>query len=80
MLNAIHSDITYDHLIYLPEEYDARQKWPVIFYLHGVGGQDDYLEILKRTDFQSCLSTGLIFHSWSFHRSALRRRVGPRRF
>jgi len=47
MLKAIHSDKTYDHLIYLPEEYNERQKWPVIFYLHGVGGQGDYLEILK---------------------------------
>src|SRR5208337_2956590 len=47
MLKAIHSDETYSHLIYLPEEYKARQEWPVIFYLHGVGGQGDYLEILK---------------------------------
>ena len=47
MLKAIHSDTTYDHLIYLPGEYKTRQKWPVIIYLHGVGGQGDYLEILK---------------------------------
>jgi predicted peptidase len=47
MLKAIQSDETYSHLIYLPAEYKARQEWPVIFYLHGVGGQGDYLEILK---------------------------------
>ncbi|MGA2400626.1 MAG: dienelactone hydrolase family protein [Syntrophobacteraceae bacterium] len=47
MQKAIHSNTTYDHLIYLPNEYSIREKWPVIFYLHGVGGQGDYLEVLK---------------------------------
>ncbi len=47
MQKAIHSNTTYNHLIYLPNEYNTGEKWPVIFYLHGVGGQADYLEVLK---------------------------------
>ncbi len=47
MQNSIQSAVTYNHLIYLPGDYDVKRDWPVILYLHGLGGKGDYLEIVK---------------------------------
>jgi acetyl esterase/lipase len=29
--------VTYKYMVYLPEEYDPKRKWPVILFLHGLG-------------------------------------------
>ena len=47
MLNAIHSRCNIRSFDLSAWRIQKRQKWPVIIYLHGVGGQGDYLEILK---------------------------------
>ncbi len=47
MQKAIHSTTMYDYLIYLPEGHNELEKWPLVIYLHGVGGKGDYLEKLK---------------------------------
>jgi predicted peptidase len=47
MQRSIDSNSTYNYLIYLPEDYVSTEQWPVIIYLHGVGGKGNYLETLK---------------------------------
>jgi len=39
---------TYDYLLFLPEEYETQQQWPLILFLHGSGERGSNLEIVKR--------------------------------
>lgn len=38
------------YLLYLPADYekDAKKKWPVIMFLHGIGERGDNLELVKK--------------------------------
>jgi predicted peptidase len=36
-----------DYLLYLPEDYDAKDKWPLVIFLHGAGERGDDLERVK---------------------------------
>lgn len=47
MQKSITAKDTYNHLLFLPNRYEASVHWPIILYLHGVGGKGDYLEVLK---------------------------------
>ncbi|MEM5788197.1 MAG: prolyl oligopeptidase family serine peptidase [Syntrophobacteraceae bacterium] len=47
MHKAITSSDTYNYLVYLPESFGSREKWPAILYLHGMGAKGEYLEVLK---------------------------------
>src|SRR5438067_2851101 len=42
-------EVTLRYLIYLPEDYDARQaeKWPLVLFLHGAGERGDDIEKVK---------------------------------
>jgi predicted peptidase len=33
--------------LYLPERYDAQEKWPLVVFLHGAGERGDDLELVK---------------------------------
>ena len=35
-------------LIYLPKEYDQKESWPVMLFLHGAGERGDNLDIVKK--------------------------------
>jgi predicted peptidase len=35
------------YLLYLPKEYSARQRWPLLLFLHGAGESGDDLEKVK---------------------------------
>ena len=35
-----------DYLIYLPENYDQKEKWPLLLFLHGAGERGDDLDLV----------------------------------
>jgi len=37
-----------DYLLYLPENYDTQESWPLLLFLHGGGERGDDLELVKR--------------------------------
>jgi predicted peptidase len=37
-----------DYLLYLPENYQSKQKWPLMLFLHGAGERGNDLEKVKR--------------------------------
>jgi predicted peptidase len=39
--------ITMNYLIYLPKDYDEKQSWPLLLFLHGAGERGDDLELVK---------------------------------
>lgn len=39
--------ITMNYLLYLPEDYDQKESWPLILFLHGAGERGDDLELVK---------------------------------
>ncbi len=47
MQKAVIGSTTYNHLLFLPEDYGPGRSWPVILYLHGIGAKGDYIEMLK---------------------------------
>lgn len=36
-----------NYLLYLPQDYDAHEKWPLLLFLHGGGERGDDIELLK---------------------------------
>lgn len=45
---AIDKPISYDYLIYLPEDYTGRdKKFPLVLFLHGAGERGDNLDLVK---------------------------------
>jgi pimeloyl-ACP methyl ester carboxylesterase/2-polyprenyl-3-methyl-5-hydroxy-6-metoxy-1,4-benzoquinol methylase len=40
--------ITMDYLLFLPEEYEKRDSWPLLLFLHGAGERGDDLELVKK--------------------------------
>ncbi len=39
--------VTMDYLVYTPPGYEARDKWPLLLFLHGAGERGDDLELVK---------------------------------
>jgi predicted peptidase len=35
-------------LIYLPKDYDQKDSWPVLLFLHGIGERGDNLDLVKK--------------------------------
>jgi predicted peptidase len=35
------------YLLYLPQDYDSHEKWPLLLFLHGGGERGDDIELLK---------------------------------
>lgn len=40
-------DVSMKYLLYLPEDYDQQERWPLLLFLHGGGERGDDLELLK---------------------------------
>jgi len=36
-----------NYLLYLPQDYEEQEKWPVVLFLHGSGERGDDLELVK---------------------------------
>ena len=37
-----------DYLLYLPNDYDEKESWPLLMFLHGSGERGDDLELVKK--------------------------------
>ena len=48
--DTIEKKVSLKYVLYLPNEYDDRQraKWPLILFLHGMGERGDDLELVKK--------------------------------
>ncbi|MCL4551928.1 MAG: phospholipase, partial [Bacteroidetes bacterium] len=40
--------INLNYLLYLPKDYDSKDKWPLMIFLHGSGERGNDLELVKR--------------------------------
>ena len=40
--------INLNYLLYLPKDYDSKDKWPLMIFLHGSGERGSNLELVKR--------------------------------
>lgn len=47
-----------DYLLYLPENYDSKEQWPLILFLHGAGEIGDDLEQVKEQGLPKKLEEG----------------------
>ena len=47
-----------DYLLYLPKDYDANRRWPLIVFLHGAGERGHDLEIVRRSTLPSLVEQG----------------------
>lgn len=43
---ALHVEM--DYLLYLPQDYEQRESWPLLLFLHGAGERGDDLELVKK--------------------------------
>ena len=39
--------VTMKYLLYLPKDYDEKQSWPLVLFLHGAGERGDDLNLVK---------------------------------
>lgn len=40
--------VTMRYLLFLPDNYDQREQWPLLLFLHGAGERGDDLELVKK--------------------------------
>ena len=50
-------------LVYVPADYTPNEKWPVIFYYHGMGGQPDTSLIRNISNGRYCIIVGMSYYS-----------------
>ena len=50
-----------DYLLYLPQDYDKQQSWPLVLFLHGAGERGDDLELVKKHGPPKLISEGKQF-------------------
>lgn len=48
MQKEVYGESFFDYLLYLPENYDVKKRYPLIIFLHGAGERGDDLSVLKR--------------------------------
>jgi predicted peptidase len=54
-----------NYLLYLPPEYDANRKWPLVVFLHGAGERGEDLEKLRRAGLPGMVQRDLA-RDWGF--------------
>src|SRR3990172_4271908 len=47
-----------DYLLYLPPDYKARPKWPLVVFLHGSGERGYDLELVRRAGLPKLIEYG----------------------
>lgn len=50
-----------DYLLYLPKDYDTKESWPLVLFLHGAGERGDDLELVKKHGPPKLISEGKDF-------------------
>ncbi len=53
--------VTLKYLIYLPKDYDQKESWPVLLFLHGSGERGDNLDLVKKHGPPKLIGTGKQF-------------------
>jgi len=41
-------NVQLNYLLYLPQDYDKQESWPLLLFLHGSGERGDDLELVKK--------------------------------
>ncbi|HLV36413.1 MAG TPA: hypothetical protein VKY59_14905, partial [Spirillospora sp.] len=47
-----------NYLLYLPPDYEAQDKWPLIIFLHGYGERGSDLELVKKHGLPKRIAAG----------------------
>jgi predicted peptidase len=50
-----------NYLLYLPQEYDTQETWPLVLFLHGAGERGDDLNLVKRHGPPKLIAAGKHF-------------------
>src|SRR5262245_8694670 len=50
-----------DYLLYLPKDYDQKEQWPLLIFLHGSGERGDDLELVKKHGPPKLIAAGKDF-------------------
>jgi len=50
-----------DYLLYLPQEYESKESWPLLLFLHGAGERGDDLELVKKHGPPKLIAAGKQF-------------------
>lgn len=50
-------------LVYVPVDYNPYEKWPVVFYYHGLGGRPDTSTIHRIISGKYCIVVGMSYHA-----------------
>ena len=50
-------------LVYVPADYDPGEKWPVVFYYHGLGGRPDTSTIRRIANDRYCIVAGMSYYA-----------------
>jgi predicted peptidase len=49
------------YLLYLPKDYDHKESWPLLLFLHGIGERGDNLDFVKRNGPPKLIAAGKEF-------------------
>jgi predicted peptidase len=55
----VHVELNY--LLYLPKDYESKESWPLVLFLHGAGERGDNLEVLKKHGPPKLIAAGKEF-------------------
>lgn len=58
MLREVYGESHFNYWVYLPKEYDAAKKYPLVLFLHGSGERGDDLSLLLRHGVPKLLNAG----------------------
>ena len=53
--------VSVDYLIYLPTDYEKKDSWPLLLFLHGAGERGDDLELVKKHGPPKLIEQGRAF-------------------
>ncbi len=53
--------ISFKYLLYLPKNYDTKEKWPLILFLHGMGERGNNLDRIKKHGLPKMIEDGHAF-------------------
>jgi predicted peptidase len=49
------------YLLYLPKDYDQKESWPLVLFLHGIGERGDNLDLVKKNGLPKLIAAGKEF-------------------
>jgi predicted peptidase len=53
--------VSLDYLVYLPTDYEKKDSWPLLLFLHGAGERGDDLELVKKHGPPKLIEQGKAF-------------------